>query len=385
MRWQLLVIGLLCISGAFAEEMQAYVDQPTTITTACIRNAQMRSNATATITIWFANDTLIVAQTNETSSGNGTFSFTYTFTQIGTYNTRETCDFGGILADGSTVIHVEKPTLGNMQVISQGVPQVDLGSVAKADWQLLLLNTTNATSNSSIQVTGGACQVVDIANVPLTVPINVTTTADRMTATFMANTTNGFVEGSNYEVDCNITLSDNMYVNGVKSYVYVNSRQSFLQYLLQLIGLGQQTQSTVNQTLNITNQTLAIVQNLNLTGGGQTGAQIYEQFPDVWLAQTNLYPGYTTPLVAVATLGSTDVSNATCYVTIYDQAAAVLVNTQAMTSTGGKYLYNWSVPNGSDGHYPVKINCTSGAFGTAKITKLQDVYVNGQVFMQTWG
>ena len=95
-----------------AEAVVAFVDSPYTITTACIRNGQLRANASAYITIYDSSGAVIVPQTNETPSGNGTFSFIYTFTVVGGYSTKETCDFLDFLADGSTQINVFKPSFG---------------------------------------------------------------------------------------------------------------------------------------------------------------------------------------------------------------------------------------------------------------------------------
>ena len=97
MKWQLLVIALVCVGGVFAEEMQAFVDQPTTITTACIRNSQLRSSANASIIIYDSLGGVVVPQVQMSAAGNGTFVFTYVFTEMGSYNTRETCDFDGCL------------------------------------------------------------------------------------------------------------------------------------------------------------------------------------------------------------------------------------------------------------------------------------------------
>ena len=377
-KWQVLLIALLCAGVVSAEEMVAYVDQPTTVTTACIKNSQMRSNATASITIWYENGTIAVPSTASTPSGNGSFSFTHVFTQIGAYSTREVCDFNGVLADGSTLIRVKKPTFGNVQVIAQGVAQAELNTTIVSEWLVLLPNATGA-ANSTIVVQGGDCSVTGTSVVP-----SVTVQGDAVRATFIADPVDGFTEGANYPVVCNLTLSAGLQVNGVKSFVFINREVSFWQALLQLIGISQQTQATVNETLSITNQTLTIVQALNGTGSNTTGAQIYEQYPVVWVAQTNFYPGDTSPVVVLATLGSSDVQNATCAVTIYDSNTSAILETQDMTPVNGQYIYNWTVPEYADGNYPAKVNCTGGSFGTAKISKLQDIYVNGQVYMGAW-
>jgi hypothetical protein len=264
-RMLLVIMAILSASVVLAEQMDAFVGQSTSLSTACIRNSQLRGDANATIIIYYANGTVLVSKTNMTHSGNGTLQFTYTFNEIGSYTTRETCDFGDYLADGSTLITVMKPGFGSMQVIAQGTAQVALGATAVSEWLVLLPNSTNQTA-SNLTVTGGVCGVEMLNGTALNATVNVVTSVDKLTATTVTDSANGFTEGTNYQMLCNMTLTNGLYVNGIKNYVYINEHVSFLQYILQLLGLAQSTSATANQTLNITNQTLQIVQGLNLTG-----------------------------------------------------------------------------------------------------------------------
>jgi hypothetical protein len=130
--------------------------------------------------------------------------------------------------------------------------------------------------------------------------------------------------------------------------------------------------------LAIANQTLAIVQNLNVSGTGNvSGAQIYEQFPAVTLAQTNLYAGQTANIVTMARLGSANVVNATCRLWVYGQDLNGLVNASMMMPVSDMYVVNWSVPIDAVGQYVAKVNCTGGSFGSAVIGDFKDVVVNG--------
>jgi hypothetical protein len=275
-RWSIILFLFLLPSLVIADEMTGIVDQPTTISTACIRNGQLRENATATITIFQTNGSTLVPKTSMNPAGNGTFSYTYTFTQTGGYNTRETCTFapifGGtdsILADGSTLVTINKPAFGNMQVISQAVTNSNINKTIKAEWILLLPNSTN-TSQSSISVNGAVCSVSNVNGSTINLTLTPSVTNDLLTTTFQTDPSHGFIEGENYQVACDISLTQGMSVKGVKTFFYINPQGSWLSFFTnilssigQLLGIAQSTSNTVNQTYDITNQTLAIVTALN--------------------------------------------------------------------------------------------------------------------------
>jgi hypothetical protein len=259
---------LLVVGIGLAEEMQAYIDEPTTIVTACIRNSQMRQNATVGIIIYDSTGSTLVAA-NSTPAGDGTFSYAYTFTQIGSYSTKETCDFGDYLADGSTSINVVKPTFGSMQVIAQGVAEVDIDKLVRSEWLLLMPNVTNS-SQSSIIVEGGSCGVSDINGLAMNITPDVTITNSALAVAFIANETLGFEEGSNYEILCNITLSQGLAVNGIKNFVYINPHMTYWQFLTDILSTLMGISDTTNQTLQISNQTLQIVSSMNTTNTNST-------------------------------------------------------------------------------------------------------------------
>ena len=381
MRFKILAISVFLfmlaatIGGAVAESMDTYVDQPTIITTACIRNGQMRESATATITIFDSVGGVIVPKTAMAPAGNGTFSYTYTFTSIGGYSTRETCDFGGLLADGSTMINVVKPQFGSMQVIAQGTSQIDLGKPAVSEWLILLPNSTNVTM-SNLKVLGGDCGVTNINGSILNSSVSTSVTDERMTATFTADPLAGFEEGSNYQVLCNITLSQGMYVNGVKNYVYVNAHESFLQYLLQLIGLGRSTQQIANETLSISNQTLQIVSGLNITN---SPTMIYEQIPVLKTGSVTGWAGVPVTATAKVLVGSSNVANAVCSISV--EKAGVIVDSVNATYDAGTslYVFNWTP---SDvGSYLARWDCSGGNLSSRVVYDVSSVDVGGGVMM----
>ena len=374
----ILVALLLAVSCVAAEQMEAYVAQPTTIATACIRNSQMRSNVNATITIFNENGSVLVGPVAEVPAGNGTFSYTYTFNDLGSYTTRETCDFGGLLADGSTLITVVKPGFGNMQVIAQGVAQVGMGATAVSEWLILLPNATN-TTQSALAVTGGACLVQTLNGTALNATVNAVTTASKLTSTVVVDTATGFQEGTNYQVLCNITLTNGLYVNGVKNYVYVNEHVSVVQYLLQLLGFAQRQEVTANQTLSITNQTLQIVSALNNTG---IPTQVYEQLPSLKTpGGLTAWEGVPLTLSTKVLLGSSNVGNAVCSLTLREMVSGSSATYSATYDVSQQvYLYNWTP--GSVGVYDARWNCTGGALNVTKVYDASSVQVVKGAIMQ---
>ena len=182
------------------------------------------------------------------------------------------------LADGSTQINVVKPSFGSMQVIAQGVSTVSLNETAKSEWLLLLPNSTNVSS-SSIHVIGGVCEVSGMDGSIINATISTVTTNDKMTATFQSDPAFGFEEGANYQILCNISLTQGLFVNGVKNFIYVNPQKTYWQWLIdaiaQLLGIAQQTSATVNETLSISNQTLQLVKAMNSSGISSVGIRAW--------------------------------------------------------------------------------------------------------------
>jgi hypothetical protein len=215
--------------------------------------------------VYYANGTEVVAEVNMSSGGGGVFSYTHVFTELGGYYTKERCDFEGVFAEGSTSINVVKQSFGDMQVIAQGVAQVDLNETVISEWIVLLPNATNVT-NGSVYVMGGVCDVLAMDGSLLGVNTTTVATNNALKTSFITDPVVGFEEGENYQVMCNITLSQGLRVDGVKNFVYVNSHKTFWEYILALFGFAQRQEATANETLSIVNQTLQIVQSLNVSG-----------------------------------------------------------------------------------------------------------------------
>jgi len=259
------LVALLMISIVSADELQGFVGESTTISTVCIRNSQIRANATVVVSIFDEVGALIYGPVNSTSGGNGTFSTSYVFQNTGKYATKETCDFGDYLADGSTAISIIKPVFGgSMQVMAQSIGQVRLNRAVQAEWLLLLPNSTGS-SNSTIVAEAASCFVSDLNNTQMNITLSPVVEVDRLAVAFDANSGYGFMEDNNYQILCNLNLSSGLYVNGIKNYFYVNPHLTFLQFLGQILGIVEQTQTIANQTLSISNQTLQIVSNLNVS------------------------------------------------------------------------------------------------------------------------
>jgi len=104
-------VFLLVIGMSFAEEITSYPNVPTSIVTACIRNGQLISNATANITIYDDLGSKLVDNVVMSSNVDGKFYYNYNFNSLGWYSTKETCKFDNFLSDGSTKIHIIETTL----------------------------------------------------------------------------------------------------------------------------------------------------------------------------------------------------------------------------------------------------------------------------------
>ena len=370
LKWVLwLMMGLLSVGVVASEEMQAVVGQPTTLSTACIRNNEMQESANASITVFDSSGNTVVPKTNMTPAGNGTFVLIYTFTAIGGYNTRETCDFGGgVTADGSTLVTVMNPTFGSMQVIAQGVNQVDLNKSVTAEWLLLLPNSTNV-SVSTIQVTSGVCGVSNVNGSGTSASVTVVATDALLRATFRADPVDGFFEGENYEVLCNISLSQGLSVKGVKNFVYVTPRLSYLQFLSslvnsigQMLGIVQQIDRNVNETLRVANQTLQIVAALNVSSANQ----VYGYTPQLLVPGVQTLAGDSVLIKSKLTMGSSVVSDAVCMMSIQDQGTDVREGALPVFDAGdAAYVYNWTTS--VKGYFSIFENCTGGSLGSAVV------------------
>jgi hypothetical protein len=98
---------LLCVVGVVkAEEITGYKNTNTTIMTACIHNGQLIDYAHATITIYDDVGSKIIDNQSMFVNYDGKFYYTYNFSAVGWYSTKETCDFGILIADDSTKIHI---------------------------------------------------------------------------------------------------------------------------------------------------------------------------------------------------------------------------------------------------------------------------------------
>jgi hypothetical protein len=392
MKWGVLIILLVACSGSvIADELQAYVDQPATISTVCIRNGQMRSNATVRIVIYDEQGNVVVPTTTSVQGSNGTFSYTHVFTNVGKYATKETCDFGDLLADGSTAITVIKPMFGTMQVVPQGISQTDIDKLVVANWLLLLPNSTGA-ANSSIVTQNATCVVSDLFGATMSEIPSVSVVADQLSVAFVANSSNGFVESTNYQVVCDIYLSAGLKVNGVKTYVYVNPNKSFWQYLLQLVGLAQTTQAGVNQTQLLANQTLILTQAINQTVSNLSVVanvnvtQIIDGTPSVVMPDVDGYDIRPVYVRLQASIGSVLVSNTTCQLDVFSaNNDSKIVNAASMSYIGESGLWVYSMNLTDVGSYLGVATCSGGQLGTYQLIATNNIVVSGGVVMQSVG
>jgi len=394
----IIVLLLLSISIVSADELQGFIDQPTTISTVCIRNSQIRTNVTVTVRIYNEQGVMVAGPVNSTPGGNGTFSTSFVFAAVGKYATKETCDFGDYLADGSTAINVIKPMFGTMQVMAQSIAQVSLNKTAKAEWLLLLPNSTGA-ANSSISVANGSCTVYSINGTLLSVSPDTIVSGDKLTTFFRTDPAYGFAEDENFEINCNIALTGGLSVTGVKNYLYVNPHLTYFQFLGQILsdigqvlGIVQQSQATINQTLSITNQTLQIVTNLNTTSGGSTEIlantqnilTIINESYTISLSGTDYMSGDNGRVFLKLVKNDVALDDQVCMLSIHNPASVTnatsyFVYNALMRAIGtdGLYYYDFTAPD-AEGIYMVSARCFVGQ-NTQVFLPTSDVLVQGAV------
>lgn len=94
-----------------------------------------------------------------------------------------------------------------------------------------------------------------------------------------------------------------------------------------------------------------------------TPTQIYEGIPELEIVDGDYY-GSVVRVVSSLSVGSNEVSNAQCNVTIYNDTMGKVVDDDGMfyIGEGGLYQYNWS--SGEAGRYTVRSTCYGGSLGT---------------------
>ena len=134
----LITIFLIIIISnlVIAEDLEVPQNETATIHTSCFRNYELISNTIATITLYDRDGNILVPPTIMNNTGNGTHVFDYFFSDVGGYFTLETCDYGDLLADGTTGINVYPQVTGTISSFNTTIIDANLS-------QLINITNTN--------------------------------------------------------------------------------------------------------------------------------------------------------------------------------------------------------------------------------------------------
>ena len=109
---------------------------------------------------------------------------------------------------------------------------------------------------------------------------------------------------------------------------------------------------------------------------------IFEGLPTITLLQQTYVPGEQNQILVQLLIGSSEISNSVCDLTLYYSNFSKVIDAQAMTYSGeaGLYYYNWTpvVTGYGSVNFPARVECSGGSLGTkvAQATASMEV-VNG--------
>lgn len=160
---------------------------------------------------------------------------------------------------------VQPPTRENFQVLPQGVSETALNSYVVNEWKILSL-ATPVVSSYGCELTNSS----DLSS-QLIPPLQTTyDTPNQILRTTWYSNSSIFLERKNYEVSC-FMVATGINITDIKQFVYMNADKSILDYILlfvqkiaQIIGLLEQNQGLLNQSLQNQNQTRIQITNLSI-------------------------------------------------------------------------------------------------------------------------
>lgn len=255
-------------------------------------------------------------------------------------------------------IYLKRPfKLSDLSIEGQGVSETEVGMRVENTWNIVSGGSvpplTNATCTLEKLREINESENHELMNISL---LNVEYEIDDENTYFKvywdANESAGIVEGYNYELECSGYIGE-LYIEKFSQFVYVNRQRTIFEYLnnfvmwvLQLIGITQDTQQLVSGQVEMVDSRVAV--------GGEGYATTFLNYAD-------------TPI---------DV-NATCWIDIWYPNSTQWVDGWQMIATGsaGRYIYNVSVPI-VDGLYQMRSFCN----GTALMNRTRFAYANLEVF-----
>ena len=251
-----------------------------------------------------------------------------------------------------TETYLKRPfSTGDFSVVATGVSESDIDERIENAW--LVVSDFQADIENfgcEIYVIGNGTGEPDHTLINQT-PLNVTyVVGARSFAVYWTADSSATVEGKNYEVECSLDLND-VHYDDVVQYVYINRQASFWEkiqlmigYLLQLIGIGEDTQQLVS-----------------------ADAQMVDT--KTWIGQTGVAGTFLTYADNTVDI------NATCFIDAWYPNGTKWVSGQSMTADGqdGRYTYNL-VPT-EEGLYQMRSFCN----GTGLMNRTRYAYANMEV------
>lgn len=277
-------------------------------------------------------------------------------------------DNGDTDSMGFSEFYLKRPfKLADIDIIPMGVAEAEENTRVENMW-------TFVSQTEIPDITNGSCQIKKLVNInespahtiinssELNVEYDVATDYTYFKVYWMANTSvTDFEEGYNYEVDCSGYLGE-LEMSGFSQFVYINRERSlwqqigdFITYFLQIIGLLEENQALINESIVIGNETRDIAnQTLNLVQG--LGGSVSVQPQDIVA-----YTGQNLTVMSALTVGTTPDDAADCKLKVYYPNATVWINEQNMTALGADGLYKTDVlfPEVT-GNYQAISSCTGG-------------------------
>lgn len=267
---------------------------------------------------------------------------------------------------GVTEMYLKRPfRLADFSLIAQGVSETEADHRVRNTWSIV-------SAADIPDITNASCDLhklpyineseSDINMSRFNPSYEVGPNNEYFSVTWDANTSiDDFEEGFNYEVYCQGYLGE-LYMDGYVQYVYVNRERTtfewmadLLAYVLQILGIVEDNQVYINQTRDIANQTLNLVQGL----GGSVSVE-----PQEIVA----YTGQNLTVLSALTVGTTPDDTADCKLKVYYPNATVWIEEQNMTSVGDDGLYKTNVVfEDYAGNYQAISTCTGGSLaGSAR-------------------
>jgi len=262
--------------------------------------------------------------------------------------------------------------LSDISIVPQGVSEAESGTRIENTWNIISPSGVPPLTNVSCEVqrltniTDAGHELMNISL--LNVEYDLASDNSYIKVYWDVNESAGIVEGFNYELECSGYIGE-LYLNKFSQFVYVNRAKSlweniadFISYFLQIIGLLEDNQALINESIIIGNETRDIAnQTLNIVQG--LGGAVSVQPQDIVA-----YTGQNLTVMAALTVGVLPDDAADCKLRVYYPNATIWISEQNMTSIGADGLYKTNVlfPEVT-GNYQAISSCTGGSLsGSAR-------------------